>query len=453
MKKKLLELKRKLEDKKKELRALLDVAVGEDRGLTDEEKKKAGGLKELCRTLEDSVTETEEAVKEEERAAKDAEEAKRNSEGPEGAEGRQQGEEEIRVGSDRWVERGFESFGEQLLAIRNAGAQGAIPDKRLLHVNAAELRATGAGESVPSEGGFLVQKDFSGELLKKMYEIGQILSRVRRIPVSGNGIKINAIDETSRADGSRLGGVRGFWLNEAAAFTASKPKFRQLDMPLEKLGALFYATDELLEDTTALGALAAEVFPEEMRFKAEDAIINGDGSGKPLGILKGGQAVSVAKETGQVANTVVYENIVKMWSRCWARGRVNAVWLINQDVEPELFNLGITVGTGGTPAYLPAGGLSGSPFSTLLGRPVIAVEYCATVGTVGDIILTDLGSYLLIDKGGIKQAMSIHVRFLFDESTFRFIYRVNGQPTWDKALTPFKGTNTLSPDVTLATRA
>lgn len=453
MKKKLLELKRKLEDKKKEARALLDAAVGEDRGLTDEEKKKADALKEQCRALEDSVTETEEAVKEEERAAKDAEEAKRNSEGPAGAESRKQGEEEVRVGSDRWVERGFEGLGEQLVSIRSASAQGAIPDKRLLHINALELRASGASESVPSEGGFLVQKDFSAELLKRTYEVGQILSRVRKIPVSGNGLKINAVDETSRADGSRLGGFQGYFVNEAATLTKSKPKFRQINMPLEKVAVLFYATDEVLEDTTALAALVSEEVPEEIRFKVEDAIINGDGSGKPLGILIGGQAVQVSKETGQLAKTIVFENLVKMWSRCWARGRLNSVFLINQDVEPQLFNMGITVGTGGTPAFMPAGGLSGSPFNTLFGRPVIPVEYCATLGTVGDIVLTDLSSYLFIDKGGIKNAMSIHVRFLFDESTFRFIYRMNGQPTWDSALTPFKGTNTLSPDVKLQTRA
>ena len=103
---------------------------------------------------------------------------------------------------------------------------------------------------------------------------------------------------------------------------------------------------------------------------------------------------------------------------------------------------------------MPAGGLSDLPYGKIYTRPVLPIEQCATLGTVGDIILADLSQYLLIEKGGIKTASSIHVQFLTDETAFRFVYRVNGQPVWNSALTPFKGTsNTLSPFVALATRA
>ena len=77
----------------------------------------------------------------------------------------------------------------------------------------------------------------------------------------------------------------------------------------------------------------------------------------------------------------------------------------------------------------------------------------ATLGTVGDLILADWSQYQMIDKGGIKGASSMHVRFLQDEMVYKFTYRINGQPTWDAALTPYKGTNTVSPFVTLDTRA
>ncbi|MBT53754.1 MAG: phage major capsid protein, partial [Mameliella sp.] len=154
-------------------------------------------------------------------------------------------------------------------------------------------------------------------------------------------------------------------------------------------------------------------------------------------------------------NTIVYENILKMWARAWARGRSNSVWLINQNIEPELFSMAQTVGTGGVPVYLPANGISGSPYSTLMGRPVLPVEQASTLGTKGDIMLVDLDSYLLIDKAGegVKGAESIHVAFATDEKAFRFTYRVNGQPIWQSALTSAKGTATLSPFVTLNTRA
>ena len=194
-------------------------------------------------------------------------------------------------------------------------------------------------------------------------------------------------------------------------------------------------------------------FSEEFGFKVDDALINGNGAGQPLGILSSNCLVTVAKESGQAASTVVVENIVKMWARMWARSRQNAVWLINQDIEPQLYTMSLSVGTGGVPVYMPANGVSGSPYSTLFGRPVIPIEQCQTLGTKGDIYLADFSQYLIIDKGGMDSATSIHVRFIYDETVYRFVLRIDGQPIWNSALTPYKGSSTLSPFVALATRS
>ena len=102
--------------------------------------------------------------------------------------------------------------------------------------------------------------------------------------------------------------------------------------------------------------------------------------------------------------------------------------------------MSLSVGTGGVPIYMPAGGLSQAPYATLFGRPVIAIEQAATLGTQGDIIYADLsGGYILAEKGGIQSDMSIHVQFIYDESVFRFVLRVDGQPVRASALTPYKG--------------
>lgn len=114
--------------------------------------------------------------------------------------------------------------------------------------------------------------------------------------------------------------------------------------------------------------------------------------------------------------------------------------------------MSLSVGTGGIPVYMPPNGAAGTPYGTLFGRPVIPVEQASTLGTAGDISLVDLSQYLLIDKGEVQSASSVHVRFIYGENTFRFTYPVNGQPIWNKAMTPKNGSNTLSPFVTLATR-
>jgi HK97 family phage major capsid protein len=104
---------------------------------------------------------------------------------------------------------------------------------------------------------------------------------------------------------------------------------------------------------------------------------------------------------------------------------------------------------------MPAGGLSGAPYATMFGRPVLAAEQCQALGTKGDIIFADLNNgYVLAEKGGIKSDMSIHVRFVNDESVFRFVLRVDGQPVRATPLTPYKGgaSNSLSHFVTLDAR-
>lgn len=343
-------------------------------------------------------------------------------------------------------------LGQLLQAVARSSRPGAGIDPLLQREQRA---ATGLGEAVPADGGFLIGTDISGEIYRRAYTMGQITSRCRRVTISGgsNSLKINGIDESSRATGSRYGSVRGYWLSEAGTLTASRPKFRQIELNLKKLGVLTYATDELLQDAGALGSIVLDAASEEIMWLTENAIVNGSGAGQPLGVLNANALVSVSKETGQAATTFVAENAFKMWSRLWARSRGNAAWFINQDVEPQLFSMSVAVGTGGVPVYLPANGLSASPYGSLFGRPVVPVEYAATLGTVGDVILADFSEYVLADKGGVQSASSIHVQFLADETVFRFIYRVDGQPLWHSALTPANGSNTLSPYVVVATRS
>ena len=347
----------------------------------------------------------------------------------------------------------FSTFGEQMAAIMRSGVPGGSTDPRLFKAAAG----TGLSEAVPADGGFLVQQDFATELLKQVFDTGLLASRCRRVPISGNSnsIKINGVDETSRVSGSRYGGITGYWADEADEKTKSKPKFRKIELSLKKLIGLCYATDELLGDASALEGVIRDGFTSEFGFLVDDAIINGTGAGQPLGILNSGALVSVTKETGQKAATILAENVIEMDRRLFAASSASAVWLINQNVKRQLYTMSLAVGTGGIPVYMPAGGLSGRPYGDLLGRPVIPIEQCASLGTVGDIILADLGGYILAEKGGISSDMSIHVRFIYDESVFRFVLRIDGQPVRASALTPYKGTasDTQSHFVALSTRS
>jgi HK97 family phage major capsid protein len=377
--------------------------------------------------------------------------------------------EAVSVKSERWEDSpaltysefsdstlGFGMFLHDVKKAAYARQSGRQAPDRLLKANEYLTKGTGTGMnmSTDAEGGFLVAPEHQSEVLRKAHDTGMVFSRARPFSLTSKQATVPYIVESSRVDGSRHGGVRGYWTGEGATLTASAPKGGKLTLTAHKLTTLGYATEELEEDGD-VGAitLLGELFPEEIAFKMDDAFINGTGAGQPLGVLNANCTVSVAKETGQAASTVVFENVSKMYSRMWGRSRANAVWFINQDIEPQLFTMSLSVGTGGLPVYMPADGAAGTPFGRLMGRPVIPVEACATLGTVGDIILADMSQYLYAQRRGMTSAQSIHVQFTTDEVAFKTTMRGDGQPWWQAALTPYKGSNTQSPFVTLATRA
>jgi HK97 family phage major capsid protein len=342
--------------------------------------------------------------------------------------------------ADRALKAGFKTEGEFFMAVKSAAMFPGNIDKRLLPLKAA----AGLNETIPSQAGFLVQSTIATGIWERMYNTGTLLSKfaMDQVGPNSNGMTYNAIDETSRADGSRFGGVQGYWLNEAGTKTASKPTFRQVELKLKKVAALCYATDELLEDATALSSWIQRTVPEELRFKVEDAIVNGDGVGKPLGYAASPAAIALNPTT---INTAVAADVLGMWARRWV-GANDYIWLCDQSVIPQL----ATMSVGNMPVWLPPSGLLGPvQQGTLLGRPLYEVEYCAALSSTDYFLhLVSPSQYALIGKGGIQAAESIHVQFLTDQSVFRFVYRVDGSPMWNTTLTTKSGT-TVSPFILL----
>jgi HK97 family phage major capsid protein len=300
-----------------------------------------------------------------------------------------------------------------------------------------------------------VRSEWNTSLLDRVQEMGKLAPKCFQMPIGeGNdGVEAPFVDETSRATGSRWGGVQVYRGAEASAMTGAQPKLGKFELRLEDMFGLFYATDRVLRDATLLEALATKAFASEFAFKLDDEIVRGTGAGQCLGIIGNAPTVSVAKETNQAAATVNYQNIVKMYSTLLASCMSGAEWYINQTVLPQLFQMYLAVGTGGVPVYLPTGGASSSPYGTLMGLPVNVIEQAAALGTVGDIILANLSNdYALISKP-MTSASSIHVLFTSNQTTFRWVWPVIGKPVRSAAITPYKGSGTFGPFVTLATRS
>jgi HK97 family phage major capsid protein len=312
---------------------------------------------------------------------------------------------------------------------------------------------TGASEGSPTDGGFLVGEQFEG-LKDTIYAAGQVAPFVDRRE-TGNplaAVKIPGIDETSRADGSRWGGFASYWDDESGSVSASFPRSKMIEFSTRKLHTTTRVTSELLNDVPMLGAYLLTGFIAEGSFKIDTAIISGTGSGQPLGFLKSPALISVPKQSGQAAATIVKENIDGMWARLPAPCRQRAMWLINEDAEPQLQALNGAVGTGGALLYRPPGAVSEfGENATLYGRPLKVIEQNPALGTAGDISVIDPTQYIMVD-GGAKSLMSLHARFDNDEVVFRFTWRVDGKPAYASAITPYSGSSTRSPFVCVAAR-
>lgn len=369
----------------------------------------------------------------------------------------------IQVGADREAEKPFRNLGEQLQAIYKAGPQqenNPNADKRLFAVMEAAIKAaagTGSQESVSEEGGFLVQQDISTELLSMADDDNNDVLRSRctqrTISSAANSLKINGLDETSRVTGSRYGGVRVYTTAELEQMTESRPIFKKIELKLDELTGLYYCSDQELQDVAFLEGEVTDLFQREFRFKFQQLIYSGSGAGEPVGIKDADCTVQVAKESGQGADTIVTKNISNMWSRMPASMRNNAIWIGNQDIEPELDTLNLAAGTAGILTYMPAGGIADAPYARLKGRPLIFIEQAETLGDAGDLMLVYMPAYIWASKGVIQAASSIHLKFDYNQTAFRWVYRADGQPRFQSALAPYKGTGTLSPFVKLAARA
>lgn len=346
---------------------------------------------------------------------------------------------------------GFGTFGQYLQAVKHSSADGAVMDPRLK----ALAPGTFGNEQSGPDGGFAVPPDFRAEIAARMYADESLLSRTDQFVTSTNSLTI-PMDENNPWDS---GGIRATWREEGSQLAQSKPVIRDRTIKLGSLTCLVPVTEELMEDAPAMETYIRRKAPDAMTYKVNEALLFGTGVGQPTGACVAPSVVTVAKESGQTADTIVYPNVKKMYSRMYGPCRKTAVWLYNQDCETQLFDLFLGMPASspvtGHPVFMPAGGISGQPYATLYGRPMIPLENCAALGDLGDIIFWDPKKYLTLTKQGqqVKQDVSMHLFFDWNMRAFRFGLRLGGESWWTRAFTRAKGANTLGATVVLEDRA
>lgn len=443
---------RKLDEQLKAARSqqrnLVDSAEAADRDFTDDEKAAFDGAEQEVRSLESRIDRLNKTLDANAKAAGEG-----NLE-PDLWPGQSPRITNPKPAFEDDPKRGFKSTHEFFRAVLSHSMSSpgpihprAVKDERLKFL--ATAGSDEAGTYSDPYGGFLVPSGFLPSLLQLAAEGDPTAGRTQQIPMATPKVCIPARTDKTHTT-SVTGGLVVYRRAETQTVTASRMEVEQVELSAVPLMGLSYATEELISDSAiSFVALLEAGFRDEFASKILNEKINGTGAGQFEGVLNSPAVVGVTKETGQDADSIVYENIVNMRSRCW--GYQNAVWLYNHDCLPQLMQLVMVIGTSGVPMWQTSA-REGEP-DMLLGRPAFATEYCPTVGDKGDVILGNWSQYLEGTYKPLESAESLHVRFEYNERTFRFLMRNDGKCWWRAALTPKKSATTLSPFVVINARA
>jgi len=305
------------------------------------------------------------------------------------------------------------------------------------------------GSVVPADGGFLIPETLRSQLLMIALENAVVRPRATTIPMESLRVPIPAVDATSNAS-SVFGGVIAYWTEEGAALTESQAAFMRIVLDAKKLTAYCQVPNELISDASAFSAFLSAALPAAITWYEDDAFMNGTGVGEPTGFISCPASVNTTAVVGQGANTIVVENLAAMYARMLPASLGTAVWVANLETFPQLATMALSVGTGGAPVWLTSGGVAGAPPMSIYGRPVIFTEKAQALGTSGDISFVDLSYYLIGDRQSMQVAASEHYKFGNDLMAYRVTERIDGKPWINSAITPKRGSSTLTPFVQLS---
>ena len=349
----------------------------------------------------------------------------------------------------------FADIGEFVQTIWHNRTNGK---QRITGVSAGDLDAklklvNEYSTKIPDAGGFLVPEEYRAQLLMLALEDSIVMPRATVIPMSTQTLVFPTVDATSNAT-SVFGGIVVYRTEEGAEFVESQAKFGRVKLDVTKQTALAYLHNETIRDSApAIESVLGGMLPSAMAYNADIDFLTGTGAGEPLGALYSGNPAltAVSAESGQAADTIVWQNALRIYARMLPQSLSKAVWLASPDTFVELATMALSVGTGGSAVWLTDG--TGAPVLTLLGRPVIMTEKTPGVlGDQGDLSLVDFSFYLVGIRDSLMIDTSDHVKFTSDQTTVRAIARNDGRPWLASAITPHNGGPTLSPFLTLAAR-
>jgi len=375
-------------------------------------------------------------------------------------------EDELKKAQDDAEEKQKDmNFGDLIKAIYNFRQKNVL-DNRLVYVDPDGKQSTPMQhepqgpehslktmtEGTDSGGGFLVRE----EHINQIYELGLESSIIRNnggfaIPMGSDTLNVPRIDDTSHSS-TVYGGILARWGAEAGDKESSEPKWGNCKLTAHELVGYTRASIALMQDSAfAIEPILKRLFGMAWPYYEDDAFINGNGVGQPLGLQNSGCLITV---TRQNTSTVLYNDLPGIWAQVLPSSRERGIWLLNHEVLEDLMTIGAgnaAQASGHQMIWIARDqGAMLAPPKTIFGRPYILSEKLPAKGNQGDIGFYDLSYYLIGDRQKLTIDTSAHVGFVSNTIYWRFTLRVDGQPWLQSSIAPKNGTQSLSPFVCLS---
>ena len=291
-------------------------------------------------------------------------------------------------------------------------------------------------ETSGNVGGYLVPPELRDAIMRDIWGLAVVRPRATVIPMKSQSIFLPTLDATTvpAAKGTApfWGGLLMQFALEGEARAESEPQFRQVELTAFQLGGYALCSNPLMQDGLAIEEWLRTTFARSAAWYEDWYFLNGIGAGQPQGIIYAGASLLVTRNT---PSHFKIQDAQAMLSGLYTL--TEPVWLMSRSEGTDL--TGIT-------GWIPNGPLElyGSEIELTLKQPAL--------GTKGDVILADLGLYLVGDRGEIAIDVSYDepTAMLKNQAVWRIVERVAGAPWINAPLTiPDGGTTQISPFVVL----
>ena len=264
-----------------------------------------------------------------------------------------------------------------------------------------------------TEGGYLVPDEFEHTLVEALEEENIFRKLAHVINTQSGDRKIPVVASKGTAS----------WVDEEGLIPDSDDSFGQVSIGAYKLGTLIKVSNELLHDSVFnLEAYISKEFARRIGSKEEDAFFNGDGTGKPTGILHSTLGAEVGVTTAE-ATKITCDEVIDLFYSLKAPYRKRAVWVLNDTTVKAIRKL-----KDGNGNYIWQPALTAGQPDTILGRPVYTSSYVPEIAAgARTIIFGDFSYYWVADRQGRTFKKLSELYATTDQTGFVATQRVDGK--------------------------